>query len=151
MSQTLWLIATIIAVLGLCVFGMILIRLYKAYKAADPQYEPFQLRFRYAACDVPERPADARFSYLFIPMLFYVGLAMAVVTHNAAAIRWMRYAMYGLTALAGAAALPETLLLARGRRCARAAGVCGVIKWACFALWTLGMFAGLVMKGWAMQ
>jgi len=150
MSNTLWLIATVIAVLGLIVFGLVLRRLYKAYRTVDGSYQPFQLRFKYAADDVPQKAQDAKFCYLFIPMLFYVGLAMAVVAHNAAQLAWMRYAMYGLTALGCLLGLVETLLLAQGRRCAAAASVCSLLKWACFAVWTVGMFAGLFMKGWAL-
>ena len=148
MSQTMWTIATVIAALGLGLFGVILNRLFKAYKQVDETYQPFQLRFRYAAKDIPEEPVDRRFSLLFVPMLFYAGLAMAVVAHNASAMVWLRWTMYALTAAACFAGTVETLLL--WARKSAAAPVFGLIKWGCFAVWTAGMFAGLLLKGWAL-
>ena len=85
---------------------------------------------------------------LMIPLLFYIALALAVTTHNAAAHAWMRCAMYALAAGGCFAAVVETLLLYAG--CGKAAPVAGWIKWALLAVWTLGMFAGLVLKGWAL-
>lgn len=148
MSQTMWTVATILAVLGLVLFGLILKKLMKAYKEIDPKYQPLQLQFKYTSSDVKPEPIDRRFSLLFIPMLFYAGLALAVVAHNAANHIWMRYAMYSLTAAGCFAGFAETLLLAFGR--GKAAPVCGLIKWGCFGVWTLGMFIGLFLKGWAL-
>ena len=148
MSQTMWTITTVIAVLGLALFGLILKKLHKAYKEIDEKYQPLQLQFKYSAADVKDEPADKRFSLLFMPMLFYVGLALAVAAHNAASYAWMRYAMYGLAAAGCFAGFAETLLLAFGR--GKAAPVCGRIKWICFAVWTLGMFLGLFLRGWAL-
>lgn len=148
MSQTMWTIATILAVLGLVLFGLILKKLHKAYKEIDPKYQPLQLQFKYAASDVKSDPIDKRFSLLFAPMLFYVGLALAVVSHNAATHAWMRHAMYAAAAAGCFGGFAETLLLAFGR--GKAAPACGLIKWGFFALWTLGMFIGLFLKGWAL-
>lgn len=147
MSQTMWTAATVVAVLGCGLFGWILKKLIKAYKEVDEGYQPLQLQFKYAASDV--KGEDRRFSLLFVPMVFYVGLALAVVTHNASAVAWVRQAMYVLAAAGCFFAFVETMLLAFGRAKA-AAPVCGLIKWGCFAVWTLGMFAGLVLKGWAL-
>jgi len=148
MSQTMWTIATILAVLGLVLFGLILKKLHKAYKEINPEYQPLQLQFKYAASDVKSDPIDRRFSLLFVPMLFYVGLALCVVSHNAAAHAWMRQIMYLFAAAGCFAGFAETLLLAFGR--GKAAPACGLIKWCLFAVWTLGMFIGLLLKGWAL-
>lgn len=148
MSQAMWTAATVIAVLGIVLFGMILMKLHKQIKKQDETYQPLQLRFRYAASDAYDTPADRRFSWLFAPMLFYAALAMAVVAHNAAAALWIRRGMYVFTGLACFAGLAETLLLLA--RKAKAASVCGLTKWVFFALWTACMFLGLFLRGWAL-
>lgn len=148
MSQAMWTAATVIAVLGVVLFGMILLKLHKQIKKQDETYQPLQLRFRYAASDAYDAPADRRFSWLFALMLFYAALAMAVVAHNAAAAAWLRHAMYAFTGLACFAGLAETLLLLA--RKAKAASACGLIKWGFFALWTACMFLGLFLRGWAL-
>ena len=146
MSQTMLTAETVVAVLGCGLFGWILNKLIKAYQKVDEKYQPLQLQFKYTASEV--KGEDRRFSLLFVPMLFYAGLALAVVTHNASAVAWVRQAMYVLAAAGCFFGFVETMLLAYGR--AKAAPVCGLIKWGCFAVWTLGMFAGLVLKGWAL-
>ena len=138
MSQTAWTVVTLIAVLGS--MGMYAV-LRKPIKQMDGL--PPQLSFGYEKTVQPDR----RFSLLFAVMLFFAGLVMAVVAHNATDILWIRRAMYALTALGCLAGLIETLLVAAGKL--RAAAVCAKAKWACFAVWTLGMFAGLFIRGWA--
>lgn len=148
MSQRMWTLVTVIAVLGAVLFGVVLHRLYKAVRKVDETFEPVQLRFRYKAEDAALTAGLFRFSLLFVPMLFYAGLCMAVVAHNAATTVWMRHIMYGLTAGACLCGTVETLLVAVGKP--KAAPVFGLIKWALGAVWTLGMFAGLVLRGWAL-
>lgn len=148
MSQRMWTLVTIIAVLGAVLFGVVLHRLYKAVRKVDETFEPVQLRFRYKAEDAVLSAGLFRFSLLFVPMLFYVGLCMAVVAHNAATTVWMRHIMYGLTAGACLSGAVETLLVAVGKP--KAAPAFGLIKWALGAVWTLGMFAGLLLRGWAL-
>ena len=97
MSQTMWTVTTVVAVLGCVLFGWILKKLIKAYQKVDENYQPLQLQFKYAAADV--KGEDRRFSLLFVPMLFYAGLALAVVTHNASAVAWVRQAMYVLACI----------------------------------------------------
>lgn len=148
MSQHIWTLVTVIAVLGAVLFGVVLHRLYKAVRKVDETFEPVQLRFRYKAEDAALTAGLFRFSLLFVPMLFYAGLCMAVVAHNAATTVWMRHIMYGLTAGACLCGTVETLLVAVGKP--KAAPAFGLIKWALGAVWTLGMFAGLVLRGWAL-
>ena len=138
MSQTAWTAVTVIAVLGAAAMYAVLRKPIKQMDGLPPQ-----LCFGYEKTAQPER----RFSLLFAVMLFFAGLVMAVVAHNAADILWIRHAMYALTALGCAAGLAETLLVACGKL--RPASVCARVKWACFAVWTLGMFAGLFIRGWA--
>ena len=70
MSQAMWTAATVIAVLVIVLFGMILMKLHKQIKKQDETYQPLQLRFRYAASDAYDAPADRRFSWLFAPRRF---------------------------------------------------------------------------------
>ena len=139
MSQTAWTVVTVIAVLGTVGMYAVLRRPIRQMDGLPPQ-----LCFGYEKTAQP----DQRFSLLFAVMLFFAGLAMAVVAHNATDILWMRHAMYALTVLGCAAGLAETLLVAAGKL--RPASVCARAKWACFAVWTLGMFAGLLIRGWAL-
>ena len=148
MSQRMWTLVTAIAVLGAVLFGVVLHRLSKAVRKVDETFEPVQLRFRYKAEDAALTAGLFRFSLLFVPMLFYAGLCMAVVAHNAATTVWLRHIMYGLTAGACLCGTVETLLVAVGKP--KAAPAFGLIKWALGAVWTLGMFAGLVLRGWAL-
>ena len=155
MSSTLWLIVTIAAVAGAAGMGLILKNLHKPFTAAISGFQAWQLRFKYTESDVKSdweklgcaQSSMKRFCLLFVPMLFFAALCMAVVAHNAAEIRWMRHTMYGLTALACAFGCAETLLLP-GR--AKGAAVCSLAKWACFAVWTIGMFAGLFIRSAAL-
>lgn len=138
MSQTAWTVVTVIAVAGS-------IGMYLLLRGRIRQMDglPPQLCFGYEKTAQPDRG----FSLLFALMLAFAALVMAVVAHNAAEILWMRHAMYGFTLLGCTAGLAETLLVVCGRL--RGAAVCARVKWACFAVWTLGMFAGLFLQGWA--
>lgn len=155
MNSTLWLITTIVAVAGALGMGLVLRNLHRRLTDALGGFQAWQLRFKYTADDVKAdwaklgsaQPVMKRFCLLFVPMLFFAALCMAVVAHNAAEIRWMRHIMYGLTALACAFGLTETLLLPQK---GKAASVCSLAKWACFAVWTVGMFAGLFIRSAAL-
>ena len=155
MSSTLWLITTVAAIAGALGMGLVLKNLHKQLVSAFSGFQAWQLRFKYTSQDVKSdweklgsaQPCMKRFCLLFVPMLFFAALCMAVVAHNAAEIRWMRHSMYGLTALACAFGCAETLLLP-GR--AKTAAVCSLAKWACFAVWTAGMFAGLFIRSAAL-
>ncbi len=148
MSQTMWIIATVIAVAGLILFGLIMNRLFKKQRAVDKTFEPLVLRFRYTKNDVNPCEVEKRFTWLFVALLFYAGLALAVVTHNATDLRWLRHTMYTMAALGCLAGVLESLLIIR--KSAKAAPVLSLAKWALLAVWTVGMFAGLFIRGWAL-
>ena len=155
MSSTAWTVITAVSVLGIAAMYVLLRKPVKALAALCKGYQPPQLRFGWKKEDAFAGLEDEgmrivkRFGLLYLPMLVFVSLALAVVALNAAQILWMRHAMYAFAAggcLLGAA---ETLMLSASRGL-RAASVIARIKWALLAVWTLGMFAGLVMKGWAL-
>ncbi len=148
MSQTMWYIATGVAVAGLLLFGLIMNKLYQKQRAVESAFQPLVLRFKYAASDVNPGVVEKRFTWLFVAILFYVGLALAVVTHNASDFRWLRHTMYVFAALGCFAGVWESLFIIRSA--AKAAPVMNFLKWLCFGIWTLGMFAGLFIKGWAL-
>lgn len=157
MSQTAWNILTAVTVVGVCVFGFILSCLSKRLRALDKAYQPPHLRFGYRpetlVAEIPEggEPIVHRFGVLFVPTLVFAALTMAVVAHNTAGILWIRYAMYACTAAACLFGEIETLLLFSHReRTLRTAFVLGWIKWGLFAVWTLGMFAGLFIRSWSL-
>lgn len=156
MSSTLWTIATITAVVGAVGMGLILKKRHKQFTAVLSGFQAWQLRFKYTEKDVTDvRPqlgkGITQFSLLFVLMVFFAGLCMAVVAHNAAEMRWMRHSMYGLTALGCLFGCAETLLLACEKgACVKAAPVCSLLKWVCFAVWTAGMFIGLFIRSAAL-
>lgn len=157
MSQTAWNILTAVTVVLLIVLGLYLNRLHKRIRTYSKGFLSPQLRFAYTPQElfpaVQELGHDGhallkRFGWWFVPMLALVGMAMAVVAHNAAGIQWMRWAMYALTAVGCLFGTVETLCLEFGK--IKAASVCGRAKWICFGIWTVGMFAGLFIKSWAL-
>ena len=154
MSNTLWIIITVAAVLGAVATGWQLRRLHKPLAEKIPGYQAPQLRFRYTYEDFrkecpklgPEgRKQLKKFDGWFVPMLFFAGLCMAVVAHNAATIRWVRYGMYGLTAAACTFGFLETLFLTAEKRGAKQASVCSLIKWGFFGVWVALMFISLFL------
>ena len=157
MSQTAWTIVTVVAVAALVGVGLLLSRLHRRLRALDAAFLAPQLRFQYTKEEmfaaVTKIGQDGHrilktFGWWFLPMLAACALAMAVVAHNAATIRWMRWAMYALTAAGCAAGVWETLCLEFGK--IKAASILGRVKWAFFAVWTVGMFAGLFIRSWAL-
>jgi len=154
MSKPMWIIITIIAVLGAAGTGWWLSRIHKQLSGKVSGYQAPQLRFGYTQEDFrrespklgPEgRAVLRRFDRWFVLMLIFAGLCMAVVAHNAAKIAWIRYGMYGLTAAACAFGFLETLLLTAEKRGAKAASVCSLIKWIFFGVWVACMFISLFL------
>jgi len=155
MSQNAWMITTVIAVLGVIGMYAAIRPGLKKMQSIQKGFQPLQLRFRYTEKDAAEAVQSLgeggakmlrTFSLLFLPMLFFAGLCLAVVAHNAAPYAWLRRVMYALAALGCCFGGVETLLLPSR---AKAAGTCSLLKWVCFGIWTLGMFAGLFIKGWS--
>ena len=89
----------------------------------------------------------------------FLALVLAVVSHNLAAFRWLRWAMYGLAALRSLLDLLENTLLlkvcaaypARRRTgAAKAASRCTTAKWAAAAVWVAGMFGALLVRAYVL-
>lgn len=157
MSQLAWNILTALTAALLVLWGLYLQKLHKRIQAFDKAFLAPQLRFAYTKEEMfasvgklgPEgHRLLKRFGWLFLPMLVLAGLAMAVVAHNAADIRWLRWAMYGFTAAGCVLGALETLCLEGGG--IRTASLFGRVKWVCFGVWTVGMFAGLFIQSWAL-
>jgi len=155
----LWIGLTVLSVLGIGLFGWLLRKRYRALQEIQKGYQPPQMRFKYTQKDV-ERECDAlgqqgrkllgQFDWLFVPMLFYVGMALAVVTRNAAQYEWMARAMYALSILGCMLGMVESVLLVGEKLGAKAASVCSKVKWICFGIWVVGMFAGLFIRSTAL-
>lgn len=152
-SDTLWLVIAIIGALGTAVCGFGLYALHKRLKAADEHFQSPQLRFRYTANESAAQLDTLgeggkllmhRFSLLMIPMMLEVLLVLLAVSNNAAQIEWMRTAMFGLSAVISLSGVIETLLIRFEKH--QPASLCSLIKWGAFAVWTLGMFAGLFIQ-----
>jgi len=79
-----------------------------------------------------------------------VGMALAVVTHNAAQYPWMAWAMYGLTAFGCLLGVAESVLLLGEKTTVKAARACSLLKWICFGIWVAGMFVGLFIRSSAL-
>ena len=112
MSSTAWLILTIVGALGsaACLYGIYgdKKRGYPALKAVDSQFEMPDMRFRYTpeelfACleklGTEGRQRLRRLWGLDSALALLLVLVLAVVSHNLAAFRWLRWAMYGLAVL----------------------------------------------------
>ena len=155
----LWTGLTVLSVAGILLFGWMLRKLYKQLQAKKEGYQPPQMRFRYsgqeigAECNKLEKDGCLilqRFDWLFVPMLFYVGMALAVVTRNIAQYQWMAWAMYSLSILGCLLGMTESVLLVSEKLTAKAASVCSLLKWICFGIWVVGMFAGLFIRSTAL-
>lgn len=155
MSNTMWIVVTVAAVLGAVGMGLWLRAIHRKLTEKVPGYQAPQLRFRYTEADFraespklgPEGRKTLRtFDRLFVVMLIFAALCMAVVAHNAAQFSWLRWSMYGLTAAACLFGELETLILLSEKKGAKAASVCSFIKWIFFGLWVVCMFVGLFIK-----
>ena len=152
MSSTMWTVTTVCAVLGAAGMGWWLRLIHRSIAAEMKGYQAPQLRFRYTAKQLSEEFAVLgdekckllrRFDLLFVPMLVFAGLCMAVVAHNAAGIAVIRRIMYALTCAACFFGFAETLFLTAQTRCAKAASACSLIKWIFFGVWVALMFVSL--------
>lgn len=155
----LWIGLTVMAVAGIMLFGWQLRKRYRKLREIQKGYQPPQMRFRYTAQEISGEfealGADGRktlrqFDWLFVPLLFYVGMALSVVTRNAAQDDWMAWTMYGLTVTGCLLGMIETVLLVLEKPTAKAASVCSLLKWICFGIWVVGMFAGLFIRSTAL-
>jgi hypothetical protein len=89
----LWMGLTVLSVAGILLFGWLLRKRLKALQEWKKEFQPAQMRFKY---DLDEMNAELdemgkrehellrQFDWIFVPMLFYVGIALAIVTRNAA-------------------------------------------------------------------
>lgn len=152
-TDTLWLVITIVGAVGACVCGLGLRSLHQRLKAVDEHFQSPQLRFRYTANESAAqldtlgeggRLLMHRFSLLMIPMMLEVLLVLLAVSRNASQFAWLRAAMFIASGLISLSGIVETLLLRFEKH--QPASVCSLLKWGAFALWTLGMFAGLFIQ-----
>lgn len=155
----LWTGLTALSVAGILLFGWLLRKRYMALQEWKKGYQPPQMRFAYDLSAVKaewdEMGADQhtllrQFDWLFVPMLFYVGIALAVVTHNAAQYPWMEWLMYAFAVAGTLLGMMETVLLVAEQLALKAARACSLMKWICFGIWVVGMFAGLFIRSAAL-
>lgn len=156
-EKTLWILLTIIGVAGALVMGLGLNKLFKMIRQKDETFQHPLLMFRYRAHDVNAivEKLDGmgivklfdRFSLMMLGMMAEVLIILMVVTHNAIGIAWMAQAMYVLSGVIWSVGSAEALLI---RKAPEVSSVASLIKWAAFALWTLGMFAGLFIRSTAL-
>ena len=155
----LWIGFTVLSVAGIVLFGLLLRKRYRALQEWKKDYQPPQMRFKYELDQINAEFDDMgdrehllmrQFDWIFVPMLFYAAMALAVVTRNAAQYPWMAWAMYGLTAAGCVLGAVESVLLAAEKRAVRAASACSLLKWICFGIWVAGMFIGLFIRSSAL-
>lgn len=153
-ENTLWILLTIVGVAGAVVLGLGLRKLNARIRGIDETFQSPQLSFRYQAEDVAhmlDRLGNGaalfeRFCWMMLAMMAEVLIILLVVSHNITDILWLQYAMFGLSGLIWLTGSVETVAVTRKPGFA---SVLSLIKWAAFALWTLGMFAGLFIKSTA--
>ena len=155
----LWMGLTVLSVAGILLFGWLLRKRLKALQEWKKEFQPAQMRFKY---DLDEMNAELdemgkrehellrQFDWIFVPMLFYVGIALAIVTRNAAQYPWMGWVMYGLSAAGCVLGMLESVLLVGEKLTLKAARACSLLKWICFGIWVVGMFAGLFIRSTAL-
>ena len=172
MSSTAWLILTIVGAVGSapCLYGFYGDRKrgYPALKTLDGQFELPDMRRSYS----PEELFDCfekvgpegqkllcRLWRLDSVFALFLALVLAVVSHNLAAFRWLRWAMYGLAVLRSLLDFLENGLLLwvcntypsrRLTGTAKAASVCTMLKWAAAILWVTGMFGAALVRAYVL-
>ena len=156
-EKTLWILLTVIGALGALVIGLGLNKLFKMIRQKDETFQHPLLSFRYRAHDVNAivEKLDGmgigklfdRFSLMMLAMMAEVLIILMVVTHNAIGIAWMAQVMYVLSGVIWSVGSAEALLI---RKAPEVSSVASLLKWAAFALWTLGMFAGLFIRSTAL-
>lgn len=153
-ENTLWILLTIIGTAGAVVLGLGLKKLQSRIREIDEKFQSPQLSFRYQAQDVQDllerlgegRPLFERFCWMMLFMMAEVLIILLVVSHNITDILWLEYAMFGASTVIWLVGSAETLAVIRKPGFA---SMLSLIKWGAFALWTLGMFAGLFIKSTA--
>ena len=149
----LWTLLTIVGTVGVVALGLLLRKLQKLLKERLEAFQSPQLSFRYTADDVNRLvenlkeagalPAFDRFSQLMAAMMAEMLLVLMVVAHNITDILWLQTAMFALSGVIFLTGSLETLIL---QKKPALASLLSRIKWGAFALWTLGMFAGLFIR-----
>ena len=156
-EKTLWLLLTIVGVLGAVVLGLGLKKLLGLMRQKDEKFLHPSLTFLYTTNEAAAL-ADKldgmgigtlydRFGWMMLAMMAEVLIILMVVTHNTIGIAWLAQAMYVLSGAIWAAGSAECLALRKAPALSSAASL---VKWGAFALWTLGMFAGLFIRSTAL-
>jgi len=156
-EKVLWILLTVVGAAGALVIGLGLKKLLCMIREKDEKFQHPLLSFRYKAHDVNAlvEKLDGmgilklfdRFGWMMLAMMAEVLIILMVVTRNAIGIAWLSQAMYVLAGVIWGVGSAEALLI---RKAPKAAGVSSLIKWGAFALWTMGMFAGLFIRSTAL-
>ena len=152
-EKLLWILLTIVGVVGVVTLGVLLSKLNKLIREKHEGFQSPQLSFRYSADRVNQLvenlegkgllPLFDRFSQLMAAMMAEVLIVLMVVAHNITDTPWVQIAMSSLSGVIFLTGTAETLIL---KKQPKAAGALSLIKWAAFALWTLAMFATLFIR-----
>lgn len=167
MSAGLWIVTAILGALGTaaCYYAMWHAKSgMPALRALDANFQCLDMLLRYTPDQAfasfekagsQGRGLLRRFWLMDFGFIASFGLVMLAVTHNTGALTPLRYAMYALACLRGAADVLENLLLLRAlgaypkRRLAgtvRAASTATTLKWLSMGLWVAGLFINLVYR-----
>ena len=152
-ENTLWMALTAVGVLGALVVGFGIRKLHGKIKEAWPEFLCPLLQFRYTAHDARsiahtmEEKGLAqpyrRLIQLMLAMMAEVLLLLMAAAHNITDIAWLQQTMFALSGVIWLTGSMECLLL---QKCPKPASLLAYAKWGAFALWTLGMFAGLFIR-----
>jgi len=155
-ENTLWILLTVLGVVGALAVGVALKMLNTRIRSVYDKFQAPQLSFRYDAHDVctvveilKEKGVSVlfdRFCLLMAAMMAEVLMVLMVVAHNITDLVWLQYIMFGLSGVIWLTGTLETLILKKNPK---AAGKLAFVKWGAFAVWTLGMFAGLFIRSTA--
>ena len=152
-EKILWILMTIIGVVGVVALGVLLNKLTKLLRERHEGFQSPQLSFRYSADTANQLvenlegkgvlPLFDRFSQLMAAMMAEVLIVLMVVAHNITDIPWVQMVMFSLSGVIWLTGTAETLIL---KKQPKAASVLSLVKWAAFALWTLTMFVTLFIR-----
>ena len=154
-EKTLWIILTVVGVVGAVAIGLGLRKMQNTLRGIDEHFQSPQLSFRYHAKDVREQlerlgedvKLFQRFCWMMLAMMAEVLIILLVVSHNITDMLWLQYAMFSMSAVIWLTGSVETLTVLRKPGFASALSL---VKWGAFAVWTLGMFAGLFIRSTAL-
>lgn len=156
-EKWLWILLTAVGVAGAVVIGLGLKKLQGMIREKDEKFVSPLLSFRYKAQDVNAlvEKLDGmgigklfdRFNLMMLAMMAEVLIILMVVVHNTIGIAWLAQAMYVLAGVVWATGSAESIAL---RKAPAVSGAASFVKWAAFALWTIGMFAGLFIRSTAL-